>query len=84
MGFLDKNVTPAKTYISTQCAWNLPVYFLISSPISLLSICPHFVRTIFGVKLLILLEAKGLKIRVSVVQFDLWLTIILHSQAPSR
>jgi len=45
MGFLDKNVTPAKTYISTQCAWNLPVYFLISSPISLLSICPHFVRT---------------------------------------
>ena len=43
MGFLDKNVTPAKTYISTQWAWNLPVYFLISSPISLLSICPHFV-----------------------------------------
>ena len=44
MGFLDKNVTPAKTYISTQWAWNLPVYFLISSPISILSICPHFVR----------------------------------------
>jgi len=43
MGFLDKNVTPAKTYISTQWAWNLPVYFLISSPISLLSICPQFV-----------------------------------------
>jgi len=41
MGSLDKNVTPAKTYISTQWAWNLPVYFLISSPISLLSICPH-------------------------------------------
>ena len=23
MGFLDKNVTPAKTYISTQWAWNI-------------------------------------------------------------
>ena len=29
MGFLEINVTPAKTYISTQWVWNLPVYFLI-------------------------------------------------------
>ena len=36
MGLLDKNVTLAKTYIPTQLAWNIPVYFLISSPISLL------------------------------------------------
>ena len=52
MGFLDKNVTPAKTYISTQWAWNLPVYFLISSPISLLSICPHLPAPFSGLGLL--------------------------------
>ena len=60
-----------------------PILKLKKAPFYLSAFCPQIyglsalVRTIFGVKLLILLEAKGLKIRVSVVQFHLWPPAIL-------